>query len=153
MANDIIITNIKGLAQVRDTSPEKIAGAVMSELPVIENAFLHLSNGIIADYGTMEKMPSVKDEVIDASDRFVFPSFVDSHTHLVFAATREEEFVMKIKGATYSDIAKKGGGILNSAKKLRNTSEDELFERTLLRANEVIHLGTGAIEITSGYGL
>jgi imidazolonepropionase len=153
MANDIIITNIKGLAQVRDTSPEKIAGAVMSELPVIENAFLHLSNGIIADYGTMEKMPSVKDEVIDASDRFVFPSFVDSHTHLVFAATREEEFVMKIKGATYSDIAKKGGGILNSAKKLRNTSEDELFERTLLRANEVIHLGTGAIEIKSGYGL
>ncbi|MGC4022757.1 MAG: imidazolonepropionase [Cyclobacteriaceae bacterium] len=153
MANDILITNIKGLAQVRESNIKSVAGKAMSELPVISNAFLHLSNGLILDFGPMEKVPRVNAQTIDASDRFVFPSFVDSHTHLVFAASREEEFVMKIKGATYAEIAAKGGGILNSAKKLRVASEDELFEKTMARANEVIHLGTGAIEIKSGYGL
>lgn len=126
----------------------------MSELPVISNAFISVSSGVILDFGSMEKMPaySAKEE-IDASERFVFPGFVDSHTHLVFAASREEEFVMKIKGATYADIAAKGGGILNSAKKLQNTSEDELLERSLKRAHEIIRTGTGAVEIKSGYGL
>lgn len=154
MANDILITHIKGLAQVRENFSGFVAGKAMSELPVLENAYLLISNGMIADYGPMESAPSSAGrEIHNASDCFVFPSFVDSHTHLVFAASREEEFVMKIKGATYAEIAAKGGGILNSAKKLRHTSEDELFEKTLDRANEVIQLGTGAIEIKSGYGL
>ena len=154
MANDILITHIKGLAQVRESTQEFLAGSAMGELPVIANSYLLLSDGLISDYGKMENLPSTATKnTIDASGRFVFPSFVDSHTHLVFAASREEEFVMKIKGATYAEIAAKGGGILNSAKKLRATSEDELFERTLERAKEIIKLGTGAVEIKSGYGL
>jgi imidazolonepropionase len=153
MAWDILIINIKGLVQVRDSTPDFIAGPAMGELPVLENSFLAIQNSLIADYGSMSALHSSASEVIDASNRFVFPSFVDSHTHLVFAASREEEFVMKIKGATYEEIAEKGGGILNSARKLQSTSEDELFERTLLRANEIIKTGTGCVEIKSGYGL
>jgi imidazolonepropionase len=153
MAWDILIINIKGLVQVRDSTPDFIAGPAMGKLPVLENAFLAIQNGLIADYGLMSALHSSASEVIDASGRFVFPSFVDSHTHLVFAASREEEFVMKIKGATYEEIAAKGGGILNSARKLQSTSEDELFERTLIRANEIIKTGTGCVEIKSGYGL
>ncbi|MBI3483186.1 MAG: imidazolonepropionase [Bacteroidetes bacterium] len=153
MANDILITHIKGLAQVRAVGVEFLAGAAMGELPVISNSYLHISKGLISDFGKMEDLPVVQGQTLDASGCFVFPSFVDSHTHLVFAASREEEFVMKIKGATYAEIAAKGGGILNSAKKLRAASEDELLEKTLERANEIIHLGTGAVEIKSGYGL
>jgi len=153
MANDILITHIKGLAQVRNSNVDFLAGSAMSELPVLTDSYLHLSKGRIAGFGKMEELPSVNAETINASGCFVFPSFVDSHTHLVFAASREEEFVMKIKGATYAEIAAKGGGILNSAKKLRAATEDELFERTLKRANEIIQLGTGAVEIKSGYGL
>lgn len=127
----------------------------MSELPVLSNAFLVISNGLIHSYGLMEQLPAeIKaHQVINASGKFVLPSFIDSHTHLVFAATREEEFVMKIKGATYEEIASKGGGILNSAKKLQAISEDELFEKSLPRAWEIIRSGTGAVEIKSGYGL
>src|SRR5690349_24611907 len=126
----------------------------MAELPVINDAFLYLKNDLIADFGPMKSMPSVQSaQVVDGSNRFVFPSFVDSHTHLVFAASREEEFVMKIKGATYAEIAAKGGGILNSARKLQQTSEDELFERSVVRAHEIIRTGTGTVEIKSGYGL
>ncbi|MEQ9165937.1 MAG: imidazolonepropionase [Fulvivirga sp.] len=151
---DILIKNIKGLVQVREQSLKWVAGADMANLPVIENAYLYIKNGKIADYGSMDKIPSLKaEEEIDATGRFVFPSFVDSHTHLVFAASREEEFVYKIKGMSYEEIAAKGGGILNSAKKLQATSEDELFERALVRANEIIGFGTGAVEIKSGYGL
>jgi imidazolonepropionase len=154
MAYDIIIYNIKGLVQVRERSPEFLAGSSMSELPILSNAYLLISDGMIGDYGKMEVLPSVQvNEKIDASGRFVFPSFVDSHTHLVFAASREEEFVLKIKGTTYAEIAAKGGGILNSARKLRSTSEEELFESTLERSHEIIKLGTGAVEIKSGYGL
>jgi imidazolonepropionase len=154
MANDILITNIKGLAQVRESTPEFLAGGAMGELPVVIDSYLLVSDGVISDYGKMENLPSISaNDTIDASGRFVFPSFVDSHTHLVFSASREEEFVMKIKGATYAEIAAKGGGILNSAKKLRVASEDELFEKTFERANEIIKLGTGAVEIKSGYGL
>jgi imidazolonepropionase len=102
----------------------------------------------------MDQMPSIAaDQVIDASDRFILPAFIDSHTHLVFATTREEEFVMKIKGASYSEIASKGGGILNSAKKLQHISEDQLFELALHRCDEIISTGTGVVEIKSGYGL
>ncbi|GHM99263.1 imidazolonepropionase [Cytophagales bacterium WSM2-2] len=153
MADDILITHIKGLVQVRETHIDFVAGAAMSELPVISDAYLHISKNQIAGFGKMEKLPAVQAQTINASGSFVFPSFVDSHTHLVFAASREEEFVMKIKGATYAEIAAKGGGILNSAKKLRTASEEELFESTFIRANEIIRQGTGAVEIKSGYGL
>jgi imidazolonepropionase len=154
MANDILITNIKGLVQVRENTPHFLAGSEMAHLPVLSNAFLYLKDECICDYGTMDNLPSISaSQTIDASGRFVFPSFVDSHTHLVFAATREDEFVLKIKGATYAEIAAMGGGILNSAKKLQQTSEEELFARALPRVREVIATGTGAIEIKSGYGL
>ncbi|MBX2943279.1 MAG: imidazolonepropionase [Cyclobacteriaceae bacterium] len=150
----MLITNIKGLAQVRDSTLTVLSGSAMADLPVIEEAFLAISDGKIADYGEMQSLPNVTaDRVIDAKGRFVFPSFVDSHTHLIFAASREEEFVMKIKGASYAEIAASGGGILNSAQKLQHMSEDELFERSLARAQEIIKSGTGAVEIKSGYGL
>lgn len=126
----------------------------MATLPVLPDAYLLLQDEVISAYGPMNEATAVKaDRTIDATGCFVFPSFVDSHTHLVFAASREEEFVQKIKGATYAEIVAKGGGILNSAKKLQQASEDELFERTLLRAQEIIRTGTGTVEIKSGYGL
>lgn len=127
----------------------------MNNLPLLPNAFLIISDGVIHSYGSMDQLPAdVKaHHSINASGRFVMPSFVDSHTHLVFAATREDEFVLKIKGATYEEIAAKGGGILNSAKKLQVISEDELFEKSLPRAHEIMRSGTGAVEIKSGYGL
>jgi imidazolonepropionase len=149
----ILITNIKGLVQVRDQSVA-LAGKAMAHLPVISNAYLFLDEGVIKAFGKMDEMPSIQAaQVIDASGRFVLPSFVDSHTHLIYAASREEEFVMKIKGITYEEIANSGGGILNSAKKLQQTSEAELFELALQRTKEIIHTGTGAVEIKSGYGL
>lgn len=147
------IINIKGLVQVRESTPGPLAGEAMAHLPVLENAFLDLRDGLIYDYGPMTNLNTRDNEIIDAANRYVFPGFVDSHTHLVFAASREEEFVMKIKGATYEEIAAKGGGILNSARKLQQISEDELFERSIGRAWEIIHSGTTAVEIKSGYGL
>jgi len=155
VVHDILITHIKGLVQVRESSPVMLRGKQMSELPILSNAFLIISNGLIHSYGLMEHLrPEMSaHHVINASGRFVFPSFIDSHTHLVFAATREEEFVMKIKGATYEEIAASGGGILNSARKLQAISEDELFEKSVPRAWEIIHSGTGAVEVKSGYGL
>ena len=151
---DILIKNIKGLVQVRKTSPKWVAGADMANLPILENAYLKIDGGVISEYGSMSDLKDDHaNEVIDAKGRFVFPSFVDSHTHLVFAASREEEFVDKIKGVSYEEIARKGGGILNSAKRLQQTSEDELFESAVVRAYEIIGFGTGAVEIKSGYGL
>jgi imidazolonepropionase len=150
---NLLIKNIKGLVQGREVS-HPVSGKEMATLPVLPDAYLLIQDELIQTYGPMNELPSAKaDQEIDASGRFVFPSFVDSHTHLVFAASREEEFVQKIKGATYAEIAAKGGGILNSAKKLQQTSADELFERTLLRAHEIIRTGTGTVEIKSGYGL
>lgn len=140
--------------QVREGHVDLLAGRAMSELPVIANAYLAIKDGVITNYGSMEELGAyTASETIDATGRFVFPSYIDSHTHLVFAASREEEFVMKIKGATYAEIAAKGGGILNSAKKLQQASEDELFEKAMVRVNEIIRQGTGAVEIKSGYGL
>lgn len=154
MSWDILIKNIKGLVQVREQKVEVIAGRAMATLPTLSYSYLAIKDGIIADFGSMDNLLSQSAlRAIDASGCFVLPSFVDSHTHLVFAASREEEFVMKIQGATYADIAARGGGILNSARKLQQTSEDELFERTLERAHEIILTGTGAVEIKSGYGL
>ncbi|HOO10603.1 MAG TPA: imidazolonepropionase [Cyclobacteriaceae bacterium] len=154
MGWDILITNISGLAQVREGTPSLVSGKAMAILPVLEDAFLAIKDGKIASYGTMPSLGSTSaDQVIDARGRFVFPAFVDSHTHLVFAASREEEFVMKIKGAGYAEIAASGGGILNSARKLQLMPEDELYERSLKRAKEIMGTGTGAVEIKSGYGL
>jgi imidazolonepropionase len=152
--NEILITHIKGLVQVRPSGLTFVAGKAMSLLPIIENAWLHLKNGLIHDFGIMDNVPKISHaEIIDASDRFVFPSFVDSHTHIVFAASREDEFVMKLRGASYAEIAAAGGGILNSAKKIHQISEDALFEKSLHRVKEIIKTGTGAVEIKSGYGL
>lgn len=150
----ILIKHIKGLVQVREENIKWVAGKEMDHLPILEDAFLYIENGKITDFGKMD-VCKIKhaDEVINAAGRFVFPSFVDSHTHLVFAASREEEFVYKIKGMSYAEIAAKGGGILNSAKKLQEISEDKLFERSMVRAREIINYGTGAVEIKSGYGL
>jgi imidazolonepropionase len=155
VAWDILIRNIKGLVQVRDHGTAALAGNAMASLPILENSYLAIQNGLIEQYGSMNDLPATASAktVLDASGRFVFPSFVDSHTHLIFAASREEEFVMKIKGATYEEIAASGGGILNSAKKLQQTTEDELFGRAMVRVNEIIRTGTGAVEIKSGYGL
>ena len=154
MAADLLIINIKGLVQVRAATPRFLAGVEMADLPIIENAYVLIEDGKISSFGKMSELPSISpNQTIDASGRYVFPSFVDSHTHLVYAAAREEEFVMKIKGATYEEIAAKGGGILNSAKKIQAISESELFERSLPRAFEIIRTGTGAVEIKSGYGL
>ncbi len=151
---NILITNIKGLVQVREENPAKVAGAKMAELPVWEDAFLYIKDGLIADFGPMEHCPAEVDtEKIDATGKYVFPSYVDSHTHLVYAGSREKEFVLRIKGATYEEIAAAGGGILNSAKKLADTSEEELLRSAEIRLQEIIRSGTGAVEIKSGYGL
>lgn len=149
-----LIRNIKSLLQVRQPDVLFVAGADMQTLPAINNAFLLMQDNLIVALGSMDELPvQPVDVVIDAHDRLVMPAFVDSHSHLVFAATREEEFVMKLKGATYAEIAAKGGGILNSARKLQAMSEEDLYRCTLPRVHEVMATGTGAIEIKSGYGL
>lgn len=151
---DLLIKNIKGLVQVRDRPPKKVCGSEMAELPVTGNAWLFANNGKIVEYGLMEDLPVAEaSEIIDASGRFVMPCFIDSHTHLVFAASRENEFVDKLHGLSYEEIAHRGGGILNSAIKLQQTSEEVLFQKSLERAYEIIGFGTAAVEIKSGYGL
>ena len=152
----ILITNIQQLINTREQN-KLLRGKAMAELPVIENAFLLIEDGIIAEYGSMYelelKVPQLPKHIIKADGQFVLPAWCDSHTHLVFAGSRENEFVDKINGLSYAEIAAKGGGILNSAQKLNNASEDELFNQAWRRLNEVSKLGTGAIEIKSGYGL
>lgn len=150
-----IITNIKRLVNTREEN-KLLRGKELVDLPCIENAYLIIEEGQIAEYGGMEqfKIRNLKSEIAyDASGQFVLPAWCDSHTHLVFAASRENEFIDKIKGLSYAEIAAKGGGILNSAKKLNESSEDELFNLAWKRLQEVSKLGTGAIEIKSGYGL
>ncbi|CAN5201193.1 imidazolonepropionase [soil metagenome] len=153
----LLIKNIRSLVQVRENSPETVAGKAMNELPAVNDAWLAIEDGIIADFGTMSEWPGITDwtglEVIDANEGIVLPAWCDSHTHLVYAASREEEFSDRIHGLSYEEIALRGGGILNSANKLRAASEDELFASASKRLDEVIRLGTGAIEIKSGYGL
>ncbi len=150
-----LFTNIKLLANVR-SEIKLLRGKELQQLPCIHNAFLVIEDDTIADYGAMAQIPASYLKIsnsIDASRRIVMPSWCDSHTHLVFAGSREGEFIDKIKGYSYAEIAAKGGGILNSAKLLNETSEDELFRQSYNRLQEVIQLGTGAIEIKSGYGL
>ncbi len=153
MALDLLIENCKGLVQVRDQLTTCVSGKAMSDLPILADAFIAIKDGLISDYGPQSNSPAIAKKVIDATGRFVLPGFVDSHTHLVFAASREEEFVLKIKGATYEQIAAAGGGILNSAKKIQAISEDGLFQKSISRAHEIIRTGTCAVEIKSGYGL
>ena len=153
----LFIKNIKELVQVEETPQIKVVGKDMGTLNTIENAYLAIEDGKIVHFGKMEDWPGITDwrnlEVIDADGKMVFPSFCDSHSHLVFAAPREKEFEMRIKGATYEEIALAGGGILNSAKRLQEASEEELLASALKRLGEVKSQGTGAIEIKSGYGL
>jgi imidazolonepropionase len=149
-----LITHIKELLQVRETSVSKVSGAEMAILPTIKNAFLILKDNLIEDFGMMENLPQIKaDKIIDATGQIILPSWCDSHTHIVYAGNREQEFVDRINGFTYEEIANRGGGILNSAKKLNETSEEEIYEQSKVRLEEVMHLGTGAVEIKSGYGL
>ena len=149
-----LLINIKELLQVRDANVKKVSGSEMKLLPSIKNAYLLIENELITDFGTMDQCPNnTVDLVIDVSGKMVLPSWCDSHTHLVYAGNREQEFVNRINGMSYEDIANNGGGILNSAKKLNETTENELFEQSKVRLEEVIKMGTGAIEIKSGYGL
>ncbi len=149
-----LIINIKELLQVRETNIEKVSGADMKVLPTLKNAYLHIENDRISDFGRMESLNEITaDTTIDATGKIVLPAWCDSHTHIVYAGNREGEFVDRINGLTYEEIANKGGGILNSAKKLQQTSEDELYIQSSKRVEEIMKLGTGAVEIKSGYGL
>lgn len=150
-----LIKNIKELLQVRDIHIDKLEGSEMKNLPVIQNAYLLIENDSIKDYGSMMDCPSeiAIDKVIDATGQTVLPTWVDSHTHLVYAGNRELEFVDRINGLSYEEIFERGGGILNSAKKLQETSEDDLYQQSSKRLEEIIKQGTGAVEIKSGYGL
>ena len=150
----ILFTNIQELVQVRKSTTEPLRGKEMDDLPSIKNAYLWLEDGLIKDYGSMDDfLPHAAEEVYDCTDKIITPGYVDSHTHLVFAGTREREFEDRIHGLTYEEIAARGGGILNSAASLEKMTEDELFEQARLRLDSVVAQGTTAIEIKSGYGL
>jgi imidazolonepropionase len=160
MRTDLLIKNIKCLVQVEEAPVIKVCGKAMSDIQTITDAYLFISGGIINDFGPMadlenKKFPPDDSNLVsvDARNKFVFPSYCDSHTHLVYAGSREMEYIDKIRGLSYEEIAKRGGGILNSAKRLHDTSEDDLFGQSLARVNEIITSGTGAVEIKSGYGL
>jgi len=157
---NLLIINIKQLVQADNKSKAYVSGKQMSKLPIIKDAFLYVESGRIMDFGKMadlnigrERYFSMSEKIIDASNKIILPTWCDSHTHIVYAGSREKEFVDKIKGLTYEEIAKRGGGILNSAELLRQTSEEDLFEQASNRIKEIIALGTGAVEIKSGYGL
>ncbi|MDR2512017.1 MAG: imidazolonepropionase [Bacteroidales bacterium] len=150
----MLITNIKQLLCTEKTPRLQVYGKEMSELGMVENAFLQVENGIIFAFGGMADAPKdYSDEIINATDRIVMPAFCDSHTHIVYAGSREIEYIDKIRGLSYEEIAQRGGGILNSAKLLANTSEEALFEAAKNRLDEMMSYGTGAAEIKSGYGL
>jgi imidazolonepropionase len=149
-----LIINIKELLQVRKNHVDKVSGAEMAILPTIKNAFLLIENDLIKDFGPMSDCPVITSQkIIDANGKVVLPAWCDSHTHIVYAGNREQEFVDRINGMTYEEIANRGGGILNSAKKLHGASEEEIYEQSKIRVEEVMALGTGAVEIKSGYGL
>ena len=150
----LLIRNIAQIVGIRPADVERVCGAEMAELPSLENSWLLTDGDRIAAYGSMP-VPNdvVADEVIDAEGGMLFPSFCDSHTHLVYAGSREQEFLDKINGLSYEEIARRGGGILNSADRLHEASEDDLYEQTMARIREIIAMGTGCVEIKSGYGL
>ena len=150
----LLIKNIKKLIQCRTDKTPFVSGKDMSFVPSIDDAFLLIKNGKINDFGKMQELKKINtDQVIDAKDRMVLPSWCDSHTHIVFSGNRSKEFIDRIKGLSYEEIAARGGGILNSVKLLQNTSKEDLYNQSKMRINSVIRQGTGAIEIKSGYGL
>jgi imidazolonepropionase len=153
----ILIKNIKQLAGIEENPQLKVSGADMKKLASLDNAWLAIEDDKIAGFGKMDDWEGITDwtglTIIDASEKIVLPSYCDSHTHIVYAGSREAEFVDRINGLTYEQIFERGGGILNSAKKLQDASEEELIESALKRLNEIMLQGTGAVEIKSGYGL
>ncbi|RDK87100.1 imidazolonepropionase [Marinirhabdus gelatinilytica] len=150
----LLLTNIKELLQIREQDTKKIAGGAMKELPSLKNAWLLLEDNTIKDFGTMDSLADISAEkTIDCTGKMVLPTWCDSHTHIVYAGNREQEFVDRINGLSYQEIAEKGGGILNSAKKLQETHEEDLYKQSAQRLEQVMRMGTGAIEIKSGYGL
>ncbi|WP_026976324.1 imidazolonepropionase [Flavobacterium tegetincola] len=150
----ILLTHIKELLQVRNIHQDKISGADMADLPLLKEAYLLIENDLIADFGLMSELPCFEiDQKINCEGRVVLPTWCDSHTHIVYAGSREQEFVDRINGLSYEEIANRGGGILNSAKRTLETSENEIYEQSKKRLEEVISQGTGAVEIKSGYGL
>ncbi|TVZ28023.1 imidazolonepropionase [Gillisia sp. Hel_I_86] len=150
----LLFTNIKELLQVREPSVLKLSGKEMNILPTIKNAWLLIEDAKISDYGKMDDLSNISaDKTIDLTGKMVMPAWCDSHTHIVYAGNREQEFSQRISGLSYEEIANNGGGILNSAKTLQNTSEEDLYDQSAKRLEEVIKLGTGAVEIKSGYGL
>ena len=149
-----LFINIKELIQVREASVKKVSGKEMNILPTIKNAFLIIKNGLIFDFGKMSNLEEYSfDKKTDCTGKMILPAWCDSHTHIVYAGNREQEFVDRINGLSYEEIANNGGGILNSTEKLKVTSEENLYNESAKRLEEVIALGTGAIEIKSGYGL
>ncbi|MDG1715604.1 imidazolonepropionase [Lacinutrix sp.] len=150
----ILIKNIKELLQIREPNILKVSGEAMKTLPTLKNAYVFIEHDIIVDFGSMENCKyNNTDEVIDAQGKIVLPTWCDSHTHIVYAGNREQEFVDRINGLSYEEIANRGGGILNSVKILENTSEEDLYQQSIVRVKNVMQLGTGALEIKSGYGL
>ena len=149
-----LITNIKELLQIEKSPKKMVCGEEMKILPTIKNSYLLIYNNLISDFGKMEDLKEIKvDKIINAEGKIVLPTWCDSHTHIVYAGNREQEFADRINGLTYEEIANNGGGIINSAKKLQAISEDELYNQSATRIEEVMKLGTGAVEIKSGYGL
>ena len=149
----VLIKNIAGLVHSKNPILQPLRGESLKQIDLLDNAYLMIEDGIISDYGSMDSIPERADEEIDANGGFVLPAFCDSHTHLVFAAPREQEFVYRIQGMSYQEIAERGGGILNSARRLQAMEEEALFDASYKRLLEVIKTGTGSIEIKSGYGL
>ena len=148
-----IFINIKSLLQTYLQTPPAKRGAALNQIESIDQAFLLIEDGKIKSYGKMQNCPTDIENCIDVTGKYIFPTWCDSHTHIVFATSREDEFLMKIEGKSYEEIAAQGGGILNSAEKMANISEDELYESTAMRLQRLIQSGTGGIEIKSGYGL
>ena len=151
-----IIINIAEIIQIEDTPKELVRGIDMKKINTLKDAYLEIENDLIISYGNMADFNASNNKhenIIDANNGMIFPTFCDSHTHLVFSHYREEEFIDRINGLSYEEIHKRGGGILNSAKKLQKTSEDTLYQQALKKIDKAINLGTGAIEIKSGYGL
>ena len=150
----LLVKNIGCIVGIDESGRTRVAGKEMAETGMLENAWLLTDGERICDYGTMDCLPAMDGcEVIDAKGGWLFPSFCDSHTHIVYAGSREQEFLDKINGLSYEEIAKRGGGILNSADRLHDTSEDELYRQAMERINEIVSMGTGLVEIKSGYGL
>ena len=151
---NLLVKNIGTIVGIDESGRTRVSGKAMGEITMLENAWLLTDGTRIKDYGTMDSVPAEGGyEVIDARSGWLFPSFCDSHTHIVYAGSREQEFLDKINGLSYEEIAKRGGGILNSADRLHDTTEDELYRQAMERIDEIVAMGTGLVEIKSGYGL